>query len=400
MGVRITDRGWPFRMAPRRAREVTPTVALVMVLGWSLVAAPSASASPQRTAPVCNGTWRVAASQRSHQQSFLRGAAAVSPSLAWAVGLKFGRNDRLRTVIERWDGSAWKLVPSPNVGATSALTAAAAPDATHAFAVGGRGPTSGFHNRTLVEQYDGTSWSVVDTPATGPGSSYLAGVSALSGEDAWAVGSRTRSSAHPVALAEHWDGGAWSIVPTPRVHHSVQTGLFGVSAVSATDVWAVGGFFKGRQGGRPLAEHWNGTDWSIVPTPAPGPDFTLLSVHAIAADDVWAVGGRGSGPRVPLAEHWDGTSWSIVKVGHPGFDAYLTGVTASATTVYAVGQNRGRRAFVMRWEGTSFQPMQTPRAGRRGFEGVGAAASDGSIVWAVGSRDGNHGGRPLVEYLC
>jgi hypothetical protein len=377
-----------------------PAVTLALVLGWSVIASPTALASPLRTGLVCDGTWRVVAAERQHHQSSLRGVTAVSPSLAWAVGNTYGSvTDRFRTVIERWDGSAWSIVPSPNVGATSFLLGVAAPDATHAFAVGGRGPTSGMHNRTLAEQFDGTSWSVVSTPSAGPGSSYLSGVSALAAEDAWAVGGRTRSSGHPEALAEHWDGVAWSIVLTPRIPHALNTGLSGVSAVSANDVWAVGGFFKGRRN-RPLAEHWNGTAWSIVPVPAPGPEFGLQSVDALGDDDVWAVGGSGVGPFRPLAEHWDGSSWSIVKVGHPGSNGLLYGVASSDTTVYAVGRNDGRPAFVERFEDTSFQPMETPRGGRHAIDGLSGAASDGSTAWGVGGRAGNHGTQPLVEYLC
>src|SRR5690349_12588101 len=46
--------------------------------------------------------------------------------------------------------------------------------------------------------------------------------------------------------------------------------LFATAAVSANDVWAVGvtnltsSFVE-----QPLAEHWNGTSWTIVPTPSP-----------------------------------------------------------------------------------------------------------------------------------
>jgi hypothetical protein len=55
---------------------------------------------------------------------------------------------------------------------------------------------------------------------------------------------------------------------------------------------------------------------------------------------------------------------------------------------------------VERWNGTSFEPMQTPRGGRHAIDQLNGIASDGSIVWGVGIRDSNHGVRPLVEYLC
>jgi hypothetical protein len=98
----------------------------------------------------------------------------VSPSLAWAVGERFAANDVNRTLIERWDGTAWTRVSSPNPGLQDdQLIGAAAPDATHAFAVGGRFALDG-RSRTLVEQWDGTSWSVVPSPDRGPGTSRVA----------------------------------------------------------------------------------------------------------------------------------------------------------------------------------------------------------------------------------
>lgn len=68
------------------------------------------------------------------------------------------------------------------------------------------------------------------------------------------------------ATAVHWNGNGWSVVPTPsqadRVRH-----LHAVSAVSATNVWAVGA--ERSQGiDEALIEHWNGSDWSVAPAPA------------------------------------------------------------------------------------------------------------------------------------
>src|SRR5262249_60698024 len=89
-----------------------------------------------------------------------------------------------------------------------------------------------------------------------------------------------------------------------------------------------------------LIEHWDGTNWSIVPSP--NPDTQSNQLHAIAgvaSNDLWAVGGRGDGitccPDESLTEHWNGTSWSVVS--NPGGSA-LQGMTALATNnVWAVG---------------------------------------------------------------
>src|SRR5437762_3576748 len=66
-------------------------------------------------------------------------------------------------------------------------------------------------------------------------------------------------------LIEHWDGIAWSVVPSPNVSGLDRT-LTGVAAVSANDVWAVGYYHNANYVVQTLIEHWNGSAWSIVPS--------------------------------------------------------------------------------------------------------------------------------------
>lgn len=97
------------------------------------------------------------------------------------------------------------------------------------------------------------------------------------------------------SIVEHWDGTSWSVVPNehPGGFHE----LTGIAAVSSADVWAVGSGTT-----QPLIEHWNGTSWSIVPSPAVSGRLTALAVFS--ASDVWAVGYATGG--VTLIENWDG----------------------------------------------------------------------------------------------
>ena len=60
----------------------------------------------------------------------------------------------------------------------------------------------------------------------------------------------------------------------------------------------------------PLAEHWDGSAWTRIPT-APDADLgELYGVAAVASDDVWAVGYTpySIASRRPLIQHWDGRS--------------------------------------------------------------------------------------------
>ena len=103
------------------------------------------------------------------------------------------------------------------------------------------------------------------------GSEYssLTGMSCISGSDCIAVGNSLGPSGVEQTLVESWDGNSWSIVPSPNVSGSTVTELDGVSCFSGSDCTAVGlslGNGSGGNGGQVL-ESWDGNSWSIVPSP-------------------------------------------------------------------------------------------------------------------------------------
>ena len=111
---------------------------------------------------------------------------------------------------------------------------------------------------------------MVDSPNLGTGYS-LSGVAAVSTNDVWAVGYHGDPYYNPIqTLIEHWNGTAWSVVASPN-EGTNNNELHGVAAVSPNDVWAVG-FYTDSSGahGQTLVEHWNGSAWSVVPSPNRG----------------------------------------------------------------------------------------------------------------------------------
>src|SRR5262249_48605353 len=129
----------------------------------------------------------------------------------------------------------------------------------------------------------------VPSPNIGSGSNSLDGVATLTSTDAWAVGEFANGSAGQT-LVEHWDGTSWSVVSSPNVG-STSNFLDAVSADSPTDVWAVGAFASGPGASQTLIEHWDGTSWSVVPSFSPGSSFNFLyGVAAVSSTNVWAVG--------------------------------------------------------------------------------------------------------------
>jgi hypothetical protein len=227
----------------------------------------------------------------------LLGVAALSAGNAWAVGL--ARDPATfdeATVVEHWDGVAWRLVPTPDLGTTARFSAVAAVSATDIWAVGRLVDAE----VPLVEHWDGVRWSRIATPAVGQ-DSLFSGVTAISSTDVWVVGTQrvTRT------LAEHWDGTAWTVVPSPNVPNQTHSSLLAVSAASSTDIWAVGLSLMNAAFASTLTEHWDGIAWTIVPSPNAPASFStrLLAVHAHPGWPLFGTGDAQSqtGPTHPFA---------------------------------------------------------------------------------------------------
>ena len=172
-------------------------------------------------------------------------------------------------------------------------------------------------------------------------------ISADSAADVWAVGFLATSSTTSLNVSLHWNGASWS---QNTVSHFRFGGVGPVSALSPSDVWAVGagpGVPTGGFSAHPTAviEHWDGTSWSVVPSPNPNPQGNngLGAVAAASASDVWATGHQLQGP---FTEHWNGKNWSIVAT--PGGVSFFAGMAASASgTVLAVGKDTDNSAIIL-----------------------------------------------------
>src|ERR1700680_466488 len=96
--------------------------------------------------------------------------------------------------------------------------------------------------------------------------------------------------------------GTWQIVPSPNIGNGgLGNALSGVAILSSSDVWSVGFLpLRGNGPQRTLAEHWNGSQWSIVPSPNDHSIYDVLNgVSAVSTGDVWAVGYSGNPPNIP-----------------------------------------------------------------------------------------------------
>jgi hypothetical protein len=146
----------------------------------------------------------------------LRGVAATSSRNVWAVGDGRGAHGHV-TLVEHWNGKAWRARCSPDPSVSeNFLNGVAAVPSTNAWAVG-RYRNSHGTSRTLVEHWDGKAWKVQPSPNSGGSltDSELGGVAAVSPTDAWAVGARFPSGGGRT-LVEHWNAKAWKVQQSPN----------------------------------------------------------------------------------------------------------------------------------------------------------------------------------------
>jgi hypothetical protein len=317
----------------------------------------------------------------------LLGAAAVAGNDVWSVGyyLAGPSANSQRTLAEHWNGANWSIAPTPNAGTAAGdydvLTGVTAVSASNTWAVGYSGNAGVAADQSLVEHWDGSRWKLVASPGLYQ-TQDLSGVAAASASDIWAVGRYTNFSPYTYgALTAHWNGVAWTDVSNPAT-----ASLYGVTAVASNNVWAVGDS---------EIVHWNGSHWSISPSPqAPtGGYYVLRAVAAASANNVWAVGYDQityfeGYIYAPLIEHWDGSSWQVVAgattTGYSN-DAVLNGVTTlPGGGVWAVGVNGGL-SFVEAWNGSQWMRVSSANVGTSNntLEAAAAVPTNGD-VWAVG----------------
>jgi hypothetical protein len=358
----------------------------------------------------------------------LVGVATLSPCDAWAVGFQSNQGGPVLTLIEHWNGAAWKRVASPNPGGAnvSMLSSIAATSATNAWAAGSycTDPTCSAAQHAFILHWNGKAWAQQAQLAD---QSVLTGVAATSATNAWAVGTMITPSNRSQALIEHWNGTAWKQVPSPRV--GLDADLRGVAAASRTNAWAVGAYSSPGGGGHTLIEHWNGTAWKQVPSPSPGGASAtsfLKGVTAVSGRVAWAVGERQVAPQGTtvgrtLILRWNGTAWKRVPSPNPNLDPTsapddtLNGVAAtSATNAWAVGTQSGApgetqpsATLIEHWNGTAWIRIRSPRgqpgSGADSSSLAGVAASSAHNMWAVGALFASGDNRvelPLALHCC
>ena len=246
---------------------------------------------------------------------------------------------------------------------------------------------------TVAEQRAAGRWTIVPTPS--PDSTVLMSVSCLSATDCTAFGTRHVQGGDRT-LAEHWDGSNWTITGLPLPAGTGGGSLSGVSCASATDCNAVGEyFFPSNPGTLALGEHWNGTSWTLRPMASPaGAVFVFpQAVSCTGPKHCMAVGGVNTSGVAPLVERWDGSAWTIQTDAAPA-GTELSGVSCtSSSSCTAVGGNTSDTGVAEHWDGTGWTLQTLPVAHKNAFAGLsGVSCLSATNCTAAGSYS-FHGGR-------
>lgn len=380
----------------RRLTALIPIMTLVLAGLVSFPGSAAAGSGPQ---------WTISSSPNvGSYVNELAGVAAISASDAWAVGAWENRNPdgspgKAHTLIEHWDGAAWSMVASPNFAhedqGLSSIVAIASDDV---WAAGGHRSGTGAqsHSEGLFEHWNGSAWSIVPGPQVPDGMQYgIAALARVPGTSTiWAVGSTVVPGGYEQTFATRWDGSAWNFVPS-RIPPGGAGRFQAVAAVGDSNVMGAGVVGNdGQDNGKTLAEQWNGTKFKMVRPVSPWPGTNEIQGigRVPGSDSMWAVGWGKNSHTQTVAEYWDGTSWTAVptpQITTPSGSAYLFGVSAArADRVWAVGDTfdvGGQSPLIEKWDGTAWTIESIPSGGT-GLRGV-AHVPGTNQVWAVGSNE-------------
>lgn len=308
----------------------------------------------------------------------------MNPNDGWAVG-----NASLsgEPTIYHWNGFMW--TKGVTIGTTNNLNSVFMLNGGDVWTVGGaKNPTASCSTPPalcpVILHYTGGSWNTVTPP---PGNYRLKGVFMVGSTEGWAVGQSAGNG--PIILHYTVTGGVggWATFPAPSTPTPIHS-LNSVFMLSQTEGWAVGD--------NATILHYTvsggvGT-WNLITvsgTPLLSPNANLTSVFMLSPTSGWVVGGiqanpvpptGGSYSAGPVIIYWDGTKWSMVPTptipagldpSPPGANPNHLGHTAATLkSVYctqsddcwATGLPGKLFATILHWDGIAWNHVITSPA--------------------------------------
>lgn len=230
---------------------------------WSQVAKPAAATITRISATGSNDVWAFAATtvpdpaalfhwngtswatETLPSVSFLNDLAATAPNDVWVVGA---------VNAFHWNGTVWEE-HSPDINVSPFFYSVTAADG-HVYA----GGSVGYHIvLPAMYEWNGTTWGVVHTGAEG----YVRHVAAAP-DTVVGIGPM-----QPSPQAMIWNGASWDTSVLPDNYAEV-------AVLASDDAYVVGKNIL----------HWDGAEWGLNYKPAQA----LKSISALSTTDLWAVG--------------------------------------------------------------------------------------------------------------
>jgi hypothetical protein len=360
-----------------------------VAVGTQEIGGSSPSNNAASEARSTSGTWTVLDTPTpSGASGQLNGVSCSSADRCTAVG-SFGTGDSASPFAERWNGVKWTFQDVPTSGGSDTLNAVSCPSSTFCMAAG----VATGANSAFVEEYFGSTWTVLPTPGFGTGETGgLDAVSCTSSNACEAVG-QTSSGLTSTALIERWNGSTWSLQTSPT--GTSFAGLSGVSCTGSGQCTAVGHTESAAGSEVFLIIRLHGTVWTrqkSVGNPSLGSVSCATSLACRSA------------PQMPRGQtagalFWDGTTWSdeTLPIPRPVGAATLNGIDCPTSSVCTIvgSLNVGGGAYntlVFTSSGSTWSEQTTPSPSSQSTLNGVSCLPDTTCV-AVGSSNG----QPLIE---
>ena len=239
----------------------------------------------------------------------------------WAVGSYDDPGDHEHApgrypLIVHDDGSGWTITPA-DVSHRAELLDVVRVGPEEVWAVGF---TAGSDSAPMIQRWNGSAWAIVPVPDPSPLSDGLEGISPMADGSLWAVG---WAAGGAETLILRWNGRSWRRVSSPSPGATAQ--LRAVTTRRDGPPVAIGSFVPGDRPGetRTLSLHRVGGTWRRFVSPDPGSYRNVLAgldrgPHTL--QKIWAVGWRersaGDGAR-PLVLRLVDDVWVVERVPNP-----------------------------------------------------------------------------------
>ncbi len=328
---------------------------------------------------------------------FFYGVSCVySVDFCPAVGYYMDSSGVAQTLIGYPSATSPVIGSSPNAGSgNNYLYGVSCTSTSFCEAVGNYVDSSGVA-QTLVEEYNGLSWSIASSPNSGSGNNYLYGVSCTSTSFCAAVGYYIASAGVAQTLADTYDGSSWTASASTDTSSSQTNYLYGVSCVSASFCASAGYWSQDplTLSSATMAEIYNGSSWSS-PSGLSSSSQTvngnrLFGVACVSSSSCLTVGRYSVA--FSLAESYTPTSWSL-SPAQITTQSDLYGISCKSSTFcvavgYYVDSSNVQQMLIETYNGTSWSEvtgLSNPAnsAGENALDGVSCASSTSCV--AVGS---------------